>query len=359
VRKQALKPFHFPTAVLAALGAAALFGASTPLAKQFVGEMSALLLAGLLYLGSGVGLLALRLLRDRGWRKPALTRFEWPWLLAAIACGGVLGPALLMLGLARMTAASASLLLNLEGVLTALLAWVVFKENANRRVMLGMALIVAGGLVLSWPGAGASVGGGGLGAALIVAACLCWALDNNLTRQVSNSDALFIACLKGLIAAAVNIGLARVMGQSLPAWSVAGPVLLIGFLGYGVSLTLFVVALRGLGAARTGAYFGAAPFMGAAIAIGVFHESTSPLFWLAGLFMAFGIWLHLTERHAHAHGHGAMQHGHPHTHDLHHQHPHSEPGNGQGPHDHVHEHAPLTHSHPHFPDTHHRHGHLK
>jgi hypothetical protein len=134
---------------------------------------------------------------------------------------------------------------------------------------------------------------------------------------------------------------------------------LIGFLGYGVSLTLFVVALRGLGAARTGAYFGAAPFMGAAIAIGVFHESTSPLFWLAGLFMAFGIWLHLTERHAHAHGHGAMQHGHPHTHALHHQHPHTEPWNGQGPHDHVHEHAPLTHSHPHFPDTHHRHGHLK
>jgi drug/metabolite transporter (DMT)-like permease len=243
--------------------------------------------------------------------------------LAAIACGGVVGPALLMLGLARMTAASASLLLNLEGVLTAVLAWVVFKENTNRRVLLGMALIVAGGLVLSWPGAPATgVNNGWLGSGFIVAACLCWALDNNLTRHVSNSDALFIAGLKGLAAAVVNIGLAGVIGQSLPPWSVTGPVLLIGFLGYGVSLTLFVVALRGLGAARTGAYFGAAPFMGAAIAIGVFHESTSPLFWLAGIFMAFGIWLHLTERHEHLHWHGELQHSHPHFPDMNHRHEH-------------------------------------
>ncbi|MDP3617048.1 MAG: EamA family transporter, partial [Rhodoferax sp.] len=198
-------------AVLAALGAAALFGASTPFAKQFVGELSALLLAGLLYLGSGVGLTALRLLRDRGWRAPGLTRGQWPWLLGAIACGGVAGPTLLMLGLARSSAASASLLLNLESVLTALLAWVVFKENADRRVILGMLLIVAGGLLLSWPGTSRSAVEGWAGAALIAGACLCWALDNNLTRQVSNLDALFIAGLKGLVAAAVNIGLALLM----------------------------------------------------------------------------------------------------------------------------------------------------
>lgn len=317
-----MKIFNAPTAVLAALGAAALFGASTPFAKQFVGDMSALLLAGLLYLGSGVGLTGLRILRDRGWRDPGLTRSEWPWLLAAIAFGGVAGPTLLMLGLASMSAASASLLLNLEGVLTAVLAWVVFKENADRRVMLGMLLIVLGGLVLSWPGAQSSVGTSWLGAALIVGACLCWALDNNLTRHVSNSDALFIAGTKGLVAATVNIGLAVMMGQSLPPWSVVGLVLLIGFLGYGVSLALFVVALRGLGAARTGAYFGAAPFMGAAIAIGVFHESTSPLFWGAGLLMALGIWLHLTERHEHLHWHGTLQHSHRHFPDIHHRHDH-------------------------------------
>lgn len=310
------------SAVMAALAAAALFGASTPLAKQFVGDMSALLLAGLLYLGSGVGLLGLRVLRDRGWRNPGLAPREWPWLLAAIGCGGVLGPTLLMLGLASTSAASASLLLNLEGVLTALLAWFVFKENADRRVVLGMALVVAGGLLLSWPGTHTSTNPGGTGAAFIVGACLCWALDNNLTRQVSNSDALFIAGLKGIIAAVVNIGLALAMGQSLPPRSVVAPVLLIGFVGYGISLALFVLALRGLGAARSGAYFGAAPFMGAAIAIGVFGESTSPLFWAAGLFMAAGLWLHLTERHEHPHWHGTLQHSHPHFPDMDHRHDH-------------------------------------
>lgn len=307
---------------MAALAAAALFGASTPLAKQFVGDMSALLLAGLLYLGSGVGLTGLRVLRDRGWRNPGLAPREWPWLLAAIGCGGVVGPTLLMLGLAATSAASASLLLNLEGVLTALLAWFVFKENADRRVVLGMALVVTGGLVLSWPGTMVGANHGSTGAAFIVGACMCWALDNNLTRQVANSDALFIAGLKGIIAAVVNIGLALALGQSLPLWTVTGPVLLIGFLGYGISLALFVLSLRGLGAARTGAYFGAAPFMGAAIAIGVFGESTSPLFWGAGLLMAAGLWLHLTERHEHPHWHGTLQHSHPHFPDMDHRHDH-------------------------------------
>ncbi len=310
------------SAVMAALAAAALFGASTPLAKQFVGDMPALLLAGLLYLGSGVGLLGLRLLRDRGWRNPGLARSEWPWLLGAIGCGGVLGPVLLMLGLASTSAAAASLLLNLEGVLTALLAWFVFKENAGRRVVVGMALVVVGGLLLSWPGTAAGTNEGGAGAALIVGACLCWALDNNLTRQVANSDALFIAGLKGIMAAVVNIGLALALGQSLPLRTVMGPVLLIGFLGYGISLALFVLALRGLGAARTGAYFGAAPFMGAAIAIGVFGESTSPVFWVAGLFMAAGLWLHLTERHDHPHWHGTLEHSHAHFPDMDHRHEH-------------------------------------
>ena len=353
-----LKKNNLPSGVLAALGAAALFGASTPLAKQFVGDMSALMLAGLLYLGSGTGLLGLRLLRDRGWRQPGLTRGEWPWLLAAIACGGVLGPTLLMQGLAHTSAASASLLLNLEGVLTALLAWIVFKEHTDRRVMLGMLLIVLGGLALAWPGVSPGMGSDRQGATLIAAACLCWALDNNLTRQVANSDALFIAALKGLVAAGVNLGLALSMGHVLPVPIVLLPVLLIGFLGYGVSLALFVLALRGLGSARTGAYFGAAPFVGAALAIGVFHEATTPLFWTAALLMALGLWLHLSERHAHPHQHAPLRHGHRHSHDAHHQHAHAEPWDGHSPHDHLHDHEPLSHSHRHFPDVHHRHRHL-
>ncbi len=309
------------SAVVAALAAAALFGASTPLAKQFVGNLSALLLAGLLYLGSGVGLLLLRLLRDKGWQDPGMTRPQWPWLLAAVVFGGVLGPTLLMLGLARMSAASASLLLNLEGVLTALLAWIVFKEATDRRVVLGMLLIGLGALLLAWP-VFIDLVTGGAGAALVVTACFCWALDNNLTRQVSSADALFIASVKGLSAAVINIGLAMASAQSLPAWDITGPVLLIGFFGYGLSLVLFVVALRHLGSARTGAYFSAAPFIGAAIALGVFHETTSIWFWLAGILMAGGLYLHLTERHEHPHWHGEMQHSHAHFPDIQHRHEH-------------------------------------
>jgi drug/metabolite transporter (DMT)-like permease len=317
-----LKPGKFPAAVLAALCAAALFGASTPLAKQFVSTTPAVLLAGLLYLGSGTGLTALRLLRDRHWQPPAMAKHEWPWLLGAIACGGIVGPTLLMLGLAHMSAASASLLLNLEGIFTALLAWLVFRENADRRVIAGMLLIMLGGVLLSWPDAQSNGLDGVLGPVLIVGACLFWAFDNNLTRQVSSTDALFIAGLKGLVAASVNIGLALAMGQFPASWTAVGAIMLIGFLGYGVSLSLFVLALRGLGAARTGAYFGSAPFVGAAIAVFLFHESTTPWFWGAGLLMTCGLWLHLTERHDHPHWHGNLQHSHAHFPDVEHRHEH-------------------------------------
>ena len=310
------------SAVIAALVAAALFGASTPLAKQFVGDMSALLLAGLLYLGSGAGLLLIRLLRDHGWRPTGVAQKQWPWLLAAIACGGVLAPTLLMLGLAHMSAASTSLLLNLEGVLTALLAWIVFKEATDRRVVLGMLLIALGALLLAWPD-GTKLALGTTGATLVVLACLCWALDNNLTRHVSSADALFIAGLKGLSAAVINMGLALASAQSLPEWGVTVSVLLIGFFGYGLSLALFVVALRHLGSARTGAYFSVAPFIGAVIAVAVFHENTSTWFWGVGVLMAAGLYLHLTERHDHPHWHGEMRHSHAHFPDVEHRHEHS------------------------------------
>src|SRR5215469_7125329 len=252
--------------VLAALCAALLFGASTPLAKVLVGEMPPILLAGLLYMGSGIGLWVARIVRGRAARRARLSPWEWPWLVGAILTGGVLGPILLMYGLTRTSAAGASLLLNLEAVLTALLAWVVFRENADRRVVLGMALIVAGGVALAWPASGAgrtSV----IGVLSVAGACACWALDNNLTRRVSASDPLFIAGTKGLVAGITNIALALALGAQWPppAWSAAA--MAVGFVGYGVSLVLFVLALRGLGSARTGAYFSTAPFVGAAIAI--------------------------------------------------------------------------------------------
>lgn len=346
----------FSRAIVAALVAALLFGASTPLAKQLLREVPPVLLAGLLYLGSGIGLILIRLLRDRGWRMPAMVRSEWSWLLLAIGFGGVLGPLLLMLGLARAQAATASLLLNLEAVLTALLAWIVFRENTDRRVVTGMALIVAGAVLLAWPDTSAHAGLG-WGALLIALACLSWALDNNFTRKVSASDALFIAGLKGLIAGVVNTVAALLLGARLPSIIPIGEAMSVGLLGYGVSLVLFVLALRGLGSARTGAYFSTAPFMGAAIAILAFGDHASPMFWLAAALMGAGVWLHLTERHEHLHTHEPITHTHRHVHDEHHQHVHDFDWDGKEPHTHEHTHAPLTHSHPHYPDIHHQHSH--
>ncbi|MGA7538485.1 MAG: EamA family transporter [Steroidobacteraceae bacterium] len=343
-------------AIAAALAAALLFGASTPLAKQLLQDTSPMLLAGLLYLGSGVGLSVVRLARDRGWRAPSMNRNEWLWLLLAIGFGGVLGPLLLMLGLTRTSAASASLLLNLEVVFTALLAWIVFRENTDRRVVLGMALIVAGAAVLAGPGASRAAGLG-FGALLIALASLCWALDNNLTRKISGSDAVFIAALKGLVAGVVNTGLAVSLGERLPAAAGIAGAMVVGLFGYGISLVLFVLALRELGAARTGAYFSTAPFMGAAVAVVAFGERPSLMFGLAAVVMAAGVWLHLKERHEHVHTHVRTTHSHRHVHDERHPHSHDFDWDGREPHTHEHTHALLTHSHAHYPDIHHQHEH--
>jgi len=331
---------------------AALFGASTPLAKLLVGSMAPLALAGLLYLGSGIGLAVWFAVR----RKPlnAAAR-DLPWLAAAIVCGGIAGPALLMLGLARTDAASASLLLNLEVVFTAALAWIIFRENVDRRVFAGMLAIAAGGVVLSWEQVPRA--DGTIGPLLIAGACFVWALDNNLTRRVSGGDPVAIAGLKGLVAGTVNLALALALGAYLPA---PGAMLLAGLLGlagYGVSLVLFIFALRDLGAARAGAYFAVAPFYGAGIALLLLDEPTGAAFWAAAALMALGVWLHITERHEHEHVHEATTHRHEHVHDAHHRHPHDDGSDGHEPHSHEHTHARLRHRHPHYPDLHHRHRH--
>ena len=342
--------------VIHALLAAILFGASTPFAKLLLGEVSPWLLAGLLYLGSGFGLVLARLLRDRGWKPSGLAAGEWPWLLGAIFFGGALGPLALMFGLTHTSASTASLLLNLEAVLTAVIAWVVFKENADRRIVFGMLAIVAGGVVLAW-----ADGQGGatdwLGPLAIIGACLCWAIDNNLTRRVSASDALFIAGTKGAMAGVVNAGLALALGASLPAALVLVGTLSVGLLGYGISLVFFVLALRGLGTARTGAYFSIAPFIGTAVSLALLGESTSAAFWLAAALMGWGVWLHLTEHHEHEHIHEPMEHSHRHIHDAHHRHQHDIEWNGEEAHEHWHRHEAMVHKHPHYPDTHHRHEH--
>ena len=342
--------------VIHALLAAALFGASTPLAKLLIGDVSPLLLAGLLYLGSGLGLASVRLIRDRGWKSSELTRAEWPWLLGAIFFGGMLGPVALMFGLTQTSGSTASLLLNLEAVLTAGIAWVVFKENADRRIVLGMAVIVAGGVVLSWPTDQGS-SSNWFGPLAVALACLCWAIDNNLTRKVSASDAFFIASTKGVIAGTVNTGLALSLGAMLPGVGTTLVTMSVGLAGYGFSLVFFVLALRGLGTARTGAYFSTAPFIGAAISLTLLGESTSLAFWLAAGLMGWGVWLHLTEHHEHEHRHDPLEHTHSHVHDEHHQHAHSTESDTGEPHEHWHKHRVLMHKHPHFPDIHHRHSH--
>ncbi len=347
-----------------AVGSAALFGASTPLAKALLGGgVSPWLLAGLLYLGSGIGLAVVTLGR-RAIGKPTseapLVRRDWGWMALVILSGGVAGPLLLMLGLTTTPASSAALLLNLEGLATMALAWAVFRENVDRRLLLGALAILAGAVILSWQGgSGADAGfsGLGLGALAIAGACLAWGIDNNLTRKVSGSDPVQIAMVKGLAAGAVNLILALLLGARLPEVSLTLAAGVVGFLGYGVSLVLFVLALRFLGTARTGAYFSTAPFIGALLALLLFGEAVTIQLGVAAVLMGIGLWLHLVERHDHEHLHEPMAHTHAHVHDEHHQHAHSHGDPLGEPHVHPHAHARLTHGHPHYPDLHHRHGH--
>ncbi len=346
-----------PSGVVYALSAALLFGLGTPLAKLLLANVHPLMLAALLYLGSGFGLALLRLLRREATQLPRGR--EWWWLAGAVAAGGVAGPVLLMLGLSGFSASGASLLLNSESVLTALLAWFVFKENFDARIALGMLAIVCGALVLAWP-VDASLSSGSLTSALlIVAACLAWAIDNNLTRKVSLADAGFIAMSKGLGAGTVNLLLAWLAGAAMPSPLLAAQSALLGFASYGASLVLFVLALRHLGTARTGAYFSTAPFAGALLAIFLLGEPVTTQLVLGGLLMLAGVVLHLNERHDHDHMHEALEHDHEHVHgdDPHHQHEHAQSVQPGVRHGHRHTHEPLHHSHGHYPDAHHRHGH--
>jgi drug/metabolite transporter (DMT)-like permease len=358
---------------LVALLSATLFGIGTPLAKRLLTDIAPLTLAGLLYLGSGAGLsvvLALRALRaaharsrgDSNRNRAAspgeapLSRADWPWLVSAILTGGVIAPVLLLWGLSGTHATSASLLLNLEGVLTTLVAAVAFREAIGGRVWLATTLVVAGGSMLAWqPGPG----GGDVAHMLAIAgACLCWAVDNNLTRKVSGADPIAIAASKGLAAGACNLALALAAGQPLPPAAEATAALAVGLVSYGTSLVLFVHALRHLGSARTAAHFGAAPFSGAAASVLMLGDPVTPALAAAIALMAAATWLLLTETHAHLHTHEPLVHTHRHVHDAHHRHAHdaNDPAEVE-PHVHEHRHENLTHDHAHLPDLHHRHPH--
>jgi len=337
-----------------ALMAAALFGASTPLAKLLLGDgVDPWLLAGLLYAGSGIGLFVLYLFQHHDHAEARLTRADLPWLLLVVAAGGLIAPVLLMFGLANTPAASASLLLNLEGLATMAIAWVVFKEYVDRRLLLGALAILAGALVLSYH----DVTTIGVGSLAIMGACLAWGIDNNLTRKLSAADPVQIAAVKGLVAGTINLGVASMHHVAWPSLTHSVAAAVLGFVGYGISLVLFVFSLRQLGTARTSAYFSTAPFIGALVAILLLGEPFHLVLLIAAVLMGIGVYLHLAERHAHEHTHDEMEHEHSHTHDSHHQHAHGPSDPAGEPHVHRHRHPAMVHSHPHFPDIHHRHPH--
>lgn len=281
---------------LLAVAAATLFGLSTPAAKAIVGDVEPLLLAGLLYLGSGLGLTVFVILGRRD--GVHLNGADVPWLLGTIVFGGALGPALLMWGLTQTTGSAASLLLTLEGVFTALIAWIVFQEPFNRRIGLGMTAIFAGAVLLAIESPKGHAGL--LGAAGVAGACLCWAIDNNCTSKIADVDAPILAAIKGAAAGTVNTALALLLGGAFPHVQVIAAAGLVGLLGYGLSLVLFVLALREIGAARTGAYFSTAPFLGALVGIIGLREPLTGALIGAGLLMGLGVYLHLTEQRSEA-----------------------------------------------------------
>jgi drug/metabolite transporter (DMT)-like permease len=346
-----------PGAALA-IAAAVLFGVSTPLAKLLLGDgVRPQLLAGLFYLGSGVGLSAVLLVRrvlGGGAGEARLRRTDLPQLAVAVILGGAVAPVLLMAGLARTTAASASLLLNLEGLVTMGIAWLVLRENVDRRLLIGAFAILAGAVLLSWTGGSVHPDTGAL---LVAGACVAWGIDNNVTRSLSRADPMQVTAVKGLVAGSANLALALYTDAGIPSIPTIAAAAVTGFFAYGVSLVLFVLALRNLGTARTAAYFSTAPFIGAALAVGLFAEPVTGRLVGAGVLMGIGLYLHLREQHVHEHSHHEMEHEHRHVHDEHHQHSHGPSDPPGEPHSHRHRHQPLTHSHPHFPDLHHRHGH--
>jgi drug/metabolite transporter (DMT)-like permease len=342
------------------LGAAALFGLSTPLAKLLLAAAGPLVIAGLLYVGGGIALLAYRAVERRlsqggfGPREAPLRAADLPLLAAITVTGGILGPVLMLVGLERVSGAVGSLLLNLEAPFTMLLAVALFGEHLGRRPALAAGVVIGGAVLLGYqPG---EVHADWLGVLAMAAACLSWGVDNNLTQRLSLRDPIALVRVKALGAGTCTLVVAALAGEPLPPAGVLLPALIVGAVSYGLSLVLDVYALRLLGAAREAAFFATAPFVGALAAVPILGERLGAAD-LAGMaVMALGVVLLLLgDRHVHVHAHPAIEHDHLHLHDAHHQHEHD--GTVEEPHAHPHRHAPITHGHPHTPELHHRHPH--
>lgn len=346
------------SSLIQAIIAAILFGASAPLAKLLLGEVEPIPLAAFLYLGSGLGLLVIKLfqrLNPQGIASEAqVVKADLGWLAGAILAGGVAAPILLLFSLKNTPAATASLLLNFEGVATTLIAFFAFKESISRRAWWAIALITLASIFLSLnPTADWGLSLGTLG---IIAACGLWGLDNNFTRNISAKDPLIIVTLKGLGAGTFSLIMALLLGNSLPTWNIISRALLLGTFSYGASIVLFIHAMRGLGAARTSALFSTAPIAGILLSIILFQEFPSWLFIIAIPLMFIGTFLLINDQHQHHHQHEIVTHEHSHHHNDDH-HTHNHPEEQHKTHSHPHTHSQLTHTHQHMPDLHHRHIH--
>jgi len=340
------------------LGAAALFGASAPVAKLLLPGSSPLAMAALLYLGAGVAMALVRAAaRERAWfrAETPLRRADAGILAAMAVLGGIAGPVLMLVGLARTSGVAGALLLNLQAPLTMALAALFFREHVGRRAAAAGAVVTAGALLLAWrPG---EVRADWVGVAALAGACACWALDDNLSQRLSLRDPTAVVLVKALGAGACTLALALASGARFPAPAGVGAALALGAASYGGSLLLDLRALALVGAAREAAMFATAPFFGAVLAIPLLRERPGIIEALAAGAMAAGVALLARERHAHRHVHEPLAHDHLHTHDEHHRHVHAAGEDAGGPHAHPHEHEPLAHEHPHAPDLHHRHRH--
>lgn len=339
--------------------AAVLFGISAPLSKLLLDGVDPIVLAGLLYLGAGASLGLLLFLRKVAGivdREARLEKRDLPWLVGAILSGGVAGPILLLLGLQQTSAATTSLLLNFEVVATGLIAFALFRESVGRRTWWAIAAITIGGALLSFdPSDGWGVS---LGALLVLGACLAWGFDNNFTGRISLKDPKRIVAIKGLAAGGFSLLLGLGLGRPLPTLSSTLWALALGTVSYGASIALFVQSLRRVGAARTGALFGMAPFVGVALSFIMFRQLPQLTFFFALPLMVLAAVLLAREKHEHKHIHTELSHTHSHKHDdAHHEHIHTSTDVQESSHVHEHSHQDLSHSHPHKPDPHHRHGH--
>lgn len=355
LRKNTLLPY------LQALLAAVLFGAAAPLAKLLLGDVDPIPMASFLYLGSGVTAMFLLLITNLSRKgqsvEARLTRPDMPWMAGAMFAGGVAAPIVLLLSLQNTPASTASLLLNFESVATTLIAVVAFKEAVDRRILWAIGLVTLASILLSWDaGSGWGISLGALG---ILAACLLWGLDNNFTRHISGKNPLMIVAIKGLGAGTFSLVLSLALGKPLPGTTTALWTMILGAFSYGLSIHLFILAMRSLGSARTSTFFSTAPFVGTLLAMLVLKEMPDVLFWFSALVMVAGAWLMLSENHDHYHVHEPFEHTHAHKHpDEHQDHAHLEDiPLVNGVHAHVHSHETLAHSHAHTPDLHHRHGH--